>query len=274
LTDGAEVNEYGTDPTEPTRDIDGDGLPTDVEQRYGTDPTVADTDGDGLDDGEEVNEYGTDPTDPDTDGDGLSDGEEVAGRTTGGVSIPGADPLAMDLYVQVNYAQGVPTKDDSFFDAVVTHWAEMPVENPDGSTGIDLHVREDGYLDGAPSFDGLNFYSIKADYYRQELGSREGVYHQTIFLPFESDVGYDGYGEVPGGYNIMDTTARETFQENVWVHELLHNVVGPLEVPKACDDDPNHYCDDGWLQSTVTTGEDEFLPEPIADQIEENGLKS
>ena len=73
-------------------DADSDGLldiyetdtgvyvsPTDT----GTDPLDADTDGDGLSDGAEVNVYGTDPLDPDSDGDGFSDGDEV---------IVGADP--------------------------------------------------------------------------------------------------------------------------------------------------------------------------------------
>jgi hypothetical protein len=42
-----------------------------------TDPCDPDTDGDGLTDGEEVNTYGTDPLDPDTDADGLNDFAEV-----------------------------------------------------------------------------------------------------------------------------------------------------------------------------------------------------
>ena len=42
----------------------------------GTDPTRADTDGDGLDDGEEV-DCGTDPTRVDTDGDGIPDDWEL-----------------------------------------------------------------------------------------------------------------------------------------------------------------------------------------------------
>ena len=62
---------------------------TTVEYRLGrgTDPLSADTDGDGLSDGQEVNVYGTSPTNADTDGDGLKDGEEV-GR--------GTNPLATD----------------------------------------------------------------------------------------------------------------------------------------------------------------------------------
>ena len=62
---------------------------TTVEYRLGrgTDPLSADTDGDGLSDGQEVNGYRTTPTNADTDGDGLKDGGEV-GR--------GTNPLATD----------------------------------------------------------------------------------------------------------------------------------------------------------------------------------
>lgn len=58
-------------------DADGDGLNRDLELAYGTSPTQADTDGDGLSDGEEVMTYGTSPTLADSDGDGLTDGEEA-----------------------------------------------------------------------------------------------------------------------------------------------------------------------------------------------------
>lgn len=42
-----------------------------------TDPTATDTDGDGLEDGEEVFLYGSDPTVIDTDGDGCRDGDDL-----------------------------------------------------------------------------------------------------------------------------------------------------------------------------------------------------
>jgi hypothetical protein len=71
-------------------DMDGDGLPDEVETNTGiyvdetdtgTDPNDPDTDDDGLDDGDEVNIHNTDPNDPDTDGDGVSDRTEVAFET-------------------------------------------------------------------------------------------------------------------------------------------------------------------------------------------------
>ena len=58
-------------------DKDADGLTDDREQELGTSLTKADTDGDGLGDGEEVNVYTTDPKRPDTDGDANLDGAEV-----------------------------------------------------------------------------------------------------------------------------------------------------------------------------------------------------
>lgn len=75
LTDKEEL-ELGTDPNDP--DTDGDGLQDGAEvNEYGTDPLNSDTDGDGLTDGEEVNSYNTDPKNNDSDGDGLTDGEEI-----------------------------------------------------------------------------------------------------------------------------------------------------------------------------------------------------
>ncbi len=58
-------------------DEDEDGLTTAQERRLGTNPKVADTDGDGLSDGDEVMKYRTNPLRMDSDGDGLKDGDEL-----------------------------------------------------------------------------------------------------------------------------------------------------------------------------------------------------
>lgn len=71
---------HGLDPNDASDaalDPDADGLSNLEEYKKLTDPNHADSDADGLLDGEEVNLYGTDPNNADTDGDGLSDGAEV-----------------------------------------------------------------------------------------------------------------------------------------------------------------------------------------------------
>ena len=70
----------GLDPNNPSdasADPDNDGLTNLQEYQYWTDPHNPDTDGDGLNDGDELVVYGTNPLSADTDGDGYSDGTEV-----------------------------------------------------------------------------------------------------------------------------------------------------------------------------------------------------
>lgn len=60
-----------------TGDYDSDGLNDLREYQSNTNPTIADTDDDGLSDGDEVNVYKTNPNDQDTDDDGMPDFWEV-----------------------------------------------------------------------------------------------------------------------------------------------------------------------------------------------------
>jgi Malectin domain/Bacterial TSP3 repeat len=82
-------------------DTDGDGL-NDWEEIdfYKTDPNKADTDGDGLSDGDEVATYNTDPTRSDTDGDGVPDGVEV--RQGSNPRDPASIPVANQVVLAVN----------------------------------------------------------------------------------------------------------------------------------------------------------------------------
>ncbi len=76
-----------TPPVDDAGDADGDGLTNAQEAELGTDPNLADSDDDGINDGEEINTYGTDPLNLDTDGDQFYDGGEV---------IRGTDILEID----------------------------------------------------------------------------------------------------------------------------------------------------------------------------------
>lgn len=83
LTNDDEVNVYGTDPS--SGNTDGDGLNDGEEIYFGTNPLVpdgasapVDHDTDGRYDSDETNVYGTDPYVTDTDNDGVGDGAEVS----------------------------------------------------------------------------------------------------------------------------------------------------------------------------------------------------
>ena len=75
-----DANATGTSPT--AADTDGDGIDDNDEitaaNGFATNPTLSDTDADGLGDGQEVTTYMTDPLDDDTDDDTYLDGDEVA----------------------------------------------------------------------------------------------------------------------------------------------------------------------------------------------------
>jgi len=288
LADGREI-ELSTDPLNPDTDGDGvsdarelergtsprsvdadaDGLTDERELDLGTDPFDPDTDDDGLGDRREV-ELGTDPTVADTDGDRLLDGWEHRGETPSGATLPESDPLAMDLYVQVDYARGVQADSSALSEYVEAEFAEMPVGERT-ETGIDVHVRGGGHVNGTAVFTGENFAELRSDLYRDRLGPRAGTYHQVVVTDFAADE--VGYGSVGGRFALVDAGAADPTQRHVVVHELLHNVVGRIDAPGACQNDAHHYCDGGWLTPEITPGEGEYLPAPLADEIERQGFQ-
>ena len=87
MPDWWEITHFGDISQAAGDDYDSDNLTNLEEYGEGTDPDNPDCDGDGLNDGDEVNTHSTDPLDPDTDDDGAEDGDEVA---------EGADPNDID----------------------------------------------------------------------------------------------------------------------------------------------------------------------------------
>lgn len=270
VDDFLEVTQRPTDPS--LADTDDDGLEDGTELSGPTNATVADTDGDGLDDGRE-RALGTDPLDPDTDGDRLADGAEVRGETANGVPLPGADPLRIDLYAQVDRAPGVEELDDAEFERLEEHFAAMPVENPDGSTGITLHLHRGGVLDDVDPYDGSNDDHLD-DASERARGDGRAAVHGIVLVPFEDGMPQIGYAYAPGDLVLVDAGISESARESVVVHELLHNVVGHLgPTPGRCEGNTVHYCDGGWLEPSLGGEFSKELPKPIAEQIEENGFE-
>ena len=99
LPDWWERGNFGTLAHDGTADNDNDGLDNAGELANGLSPVVGDTDGDGLTDGQELNDTGTDPTLADTDGDGLSDKEEFDLGTDGTMADSDGDLVGDGLEI-------------------------------------------------------------------------------------------------------------------------------------------------------------------------------
>lgn len=180
-TDGDSVPDamelaLGTDPAvkDGAVDSDGDGISNRLELLHGLHPGRPDVDGDLLLDGEEI-AAGTDPKDPDTDRDGIPDGWEVHGHEGVDYASLGCDPLKRDLLVEIDYQyEEVPQPDGSveifsqrpgpaLVQKIEDTFANMPIDNPDGSTGIRIKLISDtplhpSYLcyDGGGDASGYN----------------------------------------------------------------------------------------------------------------------
>jgi RHS repeat-associated protein len=108
----SDVNVAGSGQTTPLDD-DSDGLTNDQEASLGTDPQVADSDGDGLNDGAEVNTHGSNPLLADSDADGMPDAYEVANGFVVATADADADADADGYTNGAEYLEGTNPNDDT-----------------------------------------------------------------------------------------------------------------------------------------------------------------
>ena len=121
-------------------DNDGDGLSNQAEAQLGTLPGNPDTDGDGINDGQEVNQYGTEPKNRDTDADGLLDGQEVnvthtqpKNNDTDGDSIQDGldpEPLATPMPTPVPPTATIPPTATAIANAFDGEWRGTVLTKP------------------------------------------------------------------------------------------------------------------------------------------------
>ncbi len=121
-------------------DPDKDGLSNRIEKELGTDPKKADTDGDGLNDGDEVNQYKTNPLKMDSDNDGLNDGFEVKYKT---------DPLKADT-------DGDGLNDGAEVNQYKTHPLKADTDGDGLNDGDEVNKRKTDPRKADTDGDGLN----------------------------------------------------------------------------------------------------------------------
>lgn len=152
----------------------------------------ADFDRDGLSDAEEA-QLRTDPLNPDTDGDALLDGWEVHTVNDMNLRALGASPLRKDVFVEMDYM--IRRSDSTVVDfrptleekrRIEQAFAAAPVANPDGTTGIAIHLVDGNEVAHDADLDPVQeeFYRLKRTNFDEK---RAPVFHYMIWAD-----GYDG----------------------------------------------------------------------------------
>jgi len=239
----------GTLGCHPVTDADQDGLSNALETDDGTWSSASDA--------------GTDPNVADTDNDGISDGDETLGLAGPNLIASGARPTHKDLLVETDWISHAPCSTRptaASLSPAVTGFANAPVANPDGTTGIKLIVDygqggpftggnqvpdPDATLDGQLSSSNPGagpFVGVKAGHFAP---NRAGIYRYSIAHS-------GGSGKASGGddtYIGNQCTWNEADEPNIfwWVspyaglfmHEIGHNLGlahGGTSWDLACDE--------------------------------------
>jgi hypothetical protein len=180
-------------------DLDRDGI-VDLSQ-----PGLEDPDEDGMVTLAE-RAHGTPPNRSDLDGDGLPDGVEVYADE----ALPGADPLRMDVFVEVDHVPGCELS-RSDRERLVDVFRDAPVDNPDGSRGISLHLRRSSEL-SAETFSGA-LTDVLVETMTSGTFDHDDRGHHYVAM-----------ADTRGGRNKGIFSAVACGDEHTFMHELGHSM--------------------------------------------------
>lgn len=193
----------------------------------------------------------------DTDGDGIPDAWERRGTTPDGGALSDSDPDRMDLYVHVAGDEPLSANER---DQLRSVWADMPVENPDGSTGITLHIQQSS-LDDRPTVT-RNGTEYRDRYTADRLGGGHCVARLVVLADID-DQRLVTRADAPGYAAAVDARENQyvgstTFRVAAITHALLHTVAGEA------------HTQDGWLSQGTP---DDQLSGETATQFNETGFQ-
>jgi hypothetical protein len=215
---------------EGARDADEDGLCDHAEAHYRTDPARADSDGDQLNDFDEL--FGL----------RLPDLLDAEGEPTV-LDLPRyrANPLRRDVYVEVDYyPENEPSQ--AALERVVEAFADAPLDNPDGSQGIALHVLiDDKVTAGADRVLGNPHADLESDRFYIDIWFdvapiktryadriRHAAFHYSLWANRIRGSSSSGMSFEAPAHDFLVTfggePADEMKQAGTFMHELGHNL--------------------------------------------------
>ena len=261
--------------------------------------TCDDTDGDRIPDVFELGDCtpasgaftGSDPNLADTDGDGIKDGDEVFG-TLGGLDLSalGCNPCRSDILLETDwvYASGAAVDRNKLHinqvNRIVATFANAPVTNIDGSTGITIHIDygqapyNGGNSVADPSgnsiinmnnwtLDGSEYQTVKNGNFAT---NRHGYFHYCLLTDAYSvggtQINSSGLAELNGDDFVVTmgqwTIGDDDFIGNTLMHELGHN----LNLRHGGDEDRNFKPNynsimNYWYQFCGTDINDDTIPD-------------
>lgn len=190
----------------------------------------ADTDGDMIPDVWEINGY-------DADNDGQID-----------IDFPamGADPYRKDIFIEMDWMPradgGIELAPEADLDRIVEVFANYPVRNPDGSTGITLHLdagdaRGEKYNLGGGNqvdYDPLDNHLYDLARIKAQPGNfdpaRTGIFYYMIWGDLYSKGGSSGLAWSPGMDFLVTVgqthygRATSNIRVGTFIHEFGHNL--------------------------------------------------
>jgi hypothetical protein len=210
----------------------------------------------------------------DTDGDGLLDSTEQAGETEGGHTLLGANHTRKDLYLTVYVGAGVEPLTDEEQADLREIWASMPVQNPNGTSGIDLHITQFELSDSVttdlsqPSLDYLN----DRVYERRVPVNAQCSVYAVALGEVTTETELDGRAFSPGYFAVVDGSETNTYDTQYTIrtvtitHEVLHNIVGEF-------DDRTTHTSEGWLSAGHEThGTQFYMADKTARKLSTEGF--
>lgn len=210
-------------------DADGDGLNNLAEIQEGTGIFDSDSDNDGLNDGDELNNYDTDPLDYDCDNDGISDGIEIDTYGTNPLDDD-SDNDGLDDYKEIHTYDTNPLSSDSDSDGLndkdeIDTYGTDPMDDDTDDDGLndgdevelgtdffDYDTDNDGIEDGYDSHPTIHDWKLM-DSDSDGLTDYEEYYEEGTDR-FDSDTDGDG---APDGYDAHPlSTSKKTRKYYRW----------------------------------------------------------